>query len=143
MELVVVQVVAEILPALVEQAIVRLEVLLKEMQEDRHLVDQVRRDLAGAGVVLEQLETDQTVMAGQELQTTYLVLLFFTLVVAVVEHTTEVLRELVVLALEVLVVLQLRQIIPAQTEQMVVEAVAVAVQFLVVDKQTAATAVLA
>jgi hypothetical protein len=46
----------------------------------------------------------------------------------------------VVLALEVLVVLQLGQIVPAQTEQMVVEAVAVAVQFLVVDNQTAATA---
>jgi hypothetical protein len=140
MELVVVQAAAEILPALVEQAIVRLEVLLKEMQEDQPLVDQVRSDMAGAGVVLEQLETDQTVMAGQELQMTYLVLLFFTLVVAVVEHTTEVLRELVVLALEVLVVLQLGQIVPAQTEQMVVEAVAVAVQFLVVDHQTAATA---
>jgi hypothetical protein len=140
MELVVVQAAAEILPALVEQAIVRLEVLLKEMQEDQPLVDQVRSDMAGAGVVLEQLETDQTVMAGQELQMTYLVLLFFTLVVAVVEHTTEVLRELVVLALEVLVVLQLGQIVPAQTEQMVVEAVAVAVQFLVVDNQTAATA---
>jgi hypothetical protein len=64
MELVVVQAAAEILPALVEQAIVRLEVLLKEMQEDQPLVDQVRSDMAGAGVVLEQLETDQTVMAG-------------------------------------------------------------------------------
>ena len=35
MELVVVQAAAEILPALVEQAIVRLEVLLKEMQVDK------------------------------------------------------------------------------------------------------------
>ena len=123
--------------------IIHSEAHLKEMMEEQvllHLRTEVEV-VAAVRVGLDQQELAPLVeTVGQELLTIFLAHHFFMLVGAEVEHTMEVLLVQEAQVSEGVGALQLTQIIPAQTEQMVVEAAAEAAQFLLLDNQTAATA---